>query len=223
MNTARPGEGNPFWLADSVDVQPGAPIMTSAQNKSRARDRSKFISEHWCAWDDLPRSCGSTAYIFPASRRLAPSRRRAVQVTICGSTFDKGGCCRAECPRFTRLDGARFQRTCVLAQRPDADKPDDTQEEVRSLKETPAITRGRRRIQLTGRQCRRLAIKGKALTPDERGSCCELVRDVVEVVPGSPHSSACAPALMAAASRCRRIGLAAVGHIVAMAASLRSS
>ncbi len=54
-------------------------------------------------------------------------------------------------------------------------KLDYTQEEVRILKEILATTTGRRRIRFTDRQRRRLAIKGKALTPEERRCCCELV------------------------------------------------
>ncbi len=54
-------------------------------------------------------------------------------------------------------------------------KLDYTQEEVRVLKEILATTTGRRRIRFTDRQCRRPATKGKALAPEERRSCCELV------------------------------------------------
>jgi putative transposase len=49
-------------------------------------------------------------------------------------------------------------------------------EEVRVLREIYAETTGRKRIPFTDEQRRRLAIKGKALTPDEREGCCEIVR-----------------------------------------------
>ena len=50
------------------------------------------------------------------------------------------------------------------------------QEEVRVLKEAPAAATGRSRIAFSPEQRRRLAIKGKALTPDERRTCCQIVR-----------------------------------------------
>jgi putative transposase len=53
---------------------------------------------------------------------------------------------------------------------------DYLQEEVRVLKEALAATTGRAQITFTAEQRRRLAIKGKALTPEERESCCQLVR-----------------------------------------------
>ena len=49
-------------------------------------------------------------------------------------------------------------------------------EEVRVLREVYAATTGRKRISFTDEQRRRLAIKGKALTPEEREGCCQLVR-----------------------------------------------
>ena len=50
------------------------------------------------------------------------------------------------------------------------------QEEVRVLKETLAGLTGKKRIDFTAEQRRRLALKGKALTPEEREACCQLVR-----------------------------------------------
>ena len=50
------------------------------------------------------------------------------------------------------------------------------QEEVRVLKELLAARSGTTRIHLTPDQRRRLAIKGKALTPEERRTCCQIVR-----------------------------------------------
>ncbi|MEO8905567.1 MAG: helix-turn-helix domain-containing protein, partial [Polyangiaceae bacterium] len=50
------------------------------------------------------------------------------------------------------------------------------QEEVRVLKETLAGATGKKRSDFTAEQRRRLAIKGKALTPEEREACCQLVR-----------------------------------------------
>ncbi len=49
-------------------------------------------------------------------------------------------------------------------------------EEVRVLREVYTETTGRQRIPFTPEQRRRLAIKGKALTPEEREECCQLVR-----------------------------------------------
>jgi hypothetical protein len=50
------------------------------------------------------------------------------------------------------------------------------QEEVRVLKEALALATGKSRIVFTPEQRRRLAIKGKALTPEERTACCQVVR-----------------------------------------------
>lgn len=49
-------------------------------------------------------------------------------------------------------------------------------EEVRVLREVYAETTGRERISFTDEQRRRLAVKGKALTPEEREGCCQVVR-----------------------------------------------
>jgi putative transposase len=49
-------------------------------------------------------------------------------------------------------------------------------EEVRLLQEVYTETTGRKRIPFTDEQRRRLAIKGKALTPEEREACCQIVR-----------------------------------------------
>jgi transposase len=50
------------------------------------------------------------------------------------------------------------------------------QEEARVLREAFKETTGLKRIPFTNEQRRRLAVKGKALTPDERETCCQLVR-----------------------------------------------
>ena len=49
-------------------------------------------------------------------------------------------------------------------------------EEVRVLREVYTECTGRKRISFTDEQRRRLAIKGKALTPEEREVCCQIVR-----------------------------------------------
>src|SRR5450432_1028911 len=53
---------------------------------------------------------------------------------------------------------------------------DYAQEEVRVLREALAAATGKKRIAFTVEQRRRLAIKGKALTPDEREGSCQLVQ-----------------------------------------------
>jgi putative transposase len=53
---------------------------------------------------------------------------------------------------------------------------DYLQEEVRVLKEALAAVTGTTRIAFTREQRRRLALKGKALTPEERRECCQIVR-----------------------------------------------
>jgi hypothetical protein len=50
------------------------------------------------------------------------------------------------------------------------------QEEVRVLQEALALATGKRRIVFTPEQRRRLATKGRALTPEERRACCQVVR-----------------------------------------------
>lgn len=50
------------------------------------------------------------------------------------------------------------------------------QEEVRVLQEALATATGKSRVFFTPEQRRRLAINGKALTPDERRTCCQIVR-----------------------------------------------
>jgi hypothetical protein len=50
------------------------------------------------------------------------------------------------------------------------------QEEVRALKEALAVVTRTERIRFTTEQRRRLALKGKALTPREREACCQVVR-----------------------------------------------
>jgi hypothetical protein len=57
-----------------------------------------------------------------------------------------------------------------------ARKLDYLLEEVRVLREVFAETTGRKRIPFTDEQRKRLAIAGKALTPEERETCCQLVR-----------------------------------------------
>jgi hypothetical protein len=48
--------------------------------------------------------------------------------------------------------------------------------EVRVLKEALAAATGKTRIDLSVEQRRRLALKGKALTAEERRACCQIVR-----------------------------------------------
>jgi phage host-nuclease inhibitor protein Gam len=50
------------------------------------------------------------------------------------------------------------------------------QEEVRTLKEALAAATETERIRFTDEQRRRLAVKGKALTPRERAAACQIVR-----------------------------------------------
>ena len=50
------------------------------------------------------------------------------------------------------------------------------QEEVRVLKELLVAETGTTRMAFTTEQRRRLAIKGKALTPEERRASCQIVR-----------------------------------------------
>ena len=50
------------------------------------------------------------------------------------------------------------------------------QEEVRVLKEALAAATGKTRIRFTPEQRRRLALKGKALGPEDRKAFCEIVR-----------------------------------------------
>jgi hypothetical protein len=50
------------------------------------------------------------------------------------------------------------------------------QEEVRVLKDSLAVATGKTRIAFTPEQRRRLALKGKALTREERRACCQVVR-----------------------------------------------
>jgi putative transposase len=49
-------------------------------------------------------------------------------------------------------------------------------EEVRVLREALVTATGKTRIDFTSEQRRRLAIKGKALTAEERRACCQIVR-----------------------------------------------
>ena len=57
-----------------------------------------------------------------------------------------------------------------------ARKIDYLQEEVRVLKEALAAATGKTRIELNAEQRRRLALKGKELTAEERRACCQIVR-----------------------------------------------
>jgi transposase len=57
-----------------------------------------------------------------------------------------------------------------------ARKADYLREENRVLKETLQAATGRRGVPVTDEQRRRLATKGKALTPAEREECCQIVR-----------------------------------------------
>ena len=53
---------------------------------------------------------------------------------------------------------------------------DYLQEEVRVLKEALAAATGKTRIDFSAEQRRRLALKGKELTAEERRACCQIVR-----------------------------------------------
>jgi putative transposase len=57
-----------------------------------------------------------------------------------------------------------------------ARRVDYLQEEVRVLKEALAAATGKTRIDLSAEQRRRLALKGKELTAEERRACCQIVR-----------------------------------------------
>jgi len=64
-------------------------------------------------------------------------------------------------------------------------KLDYTQEEVRVLKEILAAITGSGRLSFTADQRRRLAVAGKALSPEERKKICQVVK------PGTPALSRC--------------------------------
>jgi len=64
---------------------------------------------------------------------------------------------------------------CALNERM-ARKARYLQEEARVFKEALATETGKTRIAFTLEQRRRLALKGKALTPEERRACCQVVR-----------------------------------------------
>ena len=55
-------------------------------------------------------------------------------------------------------------------------KLDYTQEEVRVLKEIVAAVTGNGRLSFTAEQRRQLAVAGKALSPEERKKCCQIVK-----------------------------------------------
>ncbi|HTP49056.1 MAG TPA: hypothetical protein VMK42_00035 [Anaeromyxobacteraceae bacterium] len=55
-------------------------------------------------------------------------------------------------------------------------KLDYTHEEVRVLKEILAAITGSRRISFTAEQRRRLAVAGRALSPEERKKCCQIAK-----------------------------------------------
>ena len=57
-----------------------------------------------------------------------------------------------------------------------ARKVDYLREEVLVLKEALAAATGKTRIDLRSEQRRRLALKGKELTAEERRTCCQIVR-----------------------------------------------
>lgn len=57
-----------------------------------------------------------------------------------------------------------------------ARKLDCVQEDVGALKEALLNATGKKRIAFTAEQRQRQAIKGKAVTPDEREGCCRLVQ-----------------------------------------------
>ena len=56
-----------------------------------------------------------------------------------------------------------------------ARRVDYLREEVLVLKEALATATGKTRIDLSAAQRRRLALKGKALTAEERRACCQIV------------------------------------------------
>ena len=55
-------------------------------------------------------------------------------------------------------------------------KLDYTQEEVRVLNEILGALTGNRRLSFTADQRRRMAVAGKALSPEERKKCCQIVK-----------------------------------------------
>src|ERR1035438_6851169 len=57
-----------------------------------------------------------------------------------------------------------------------ARKMEYLQEEVRGIKEVLVAATGKTRIELNAEQRRRLALKGKELTAEERRACCQIVR-----------------------------------------------
>ena len=57
-----------------------------------------------------------------------------------------------------------------------ARRVDYLREEVLVLEEALAAATGKTRIDLSAEQRRRLALKGKELTPEERRACCQTVR-----------------------------------------------
>jgi hypothetical protein len=57
-----------------------------------------------------------------------------------------------------------------------ARRVDYLREEVLVLKEALATATGKTRIDLSAEQRRRLALKGKELTAEERRGCCQVVR-----------------------------------------------
>src|SRR6202142_2865962 len=57
-----------------------------------------------------------------------------------------------------------------------ARRVDYLHEEVRALKEALAAATGKTRFDFTAEQRRRLALKGKLLTAEERRACCQIVR-----------------------------------------------
>ena len=64
---------------------------------------------------------------------------------------------------------------CALNERMQK-KLDYTQQEVQVLKDVVEALTGKKRIPLSDAQCRRLAILGKDLTPQERTEVCEIVK-----------------------------------------------
>jgi hypothetical protein len=59
-----------------------------------------------------------------------------------------------------------------------ARRADYLREEVLVLKEALAAATGTTRVKLSAEQRRRLALKGKELTAEERRACCQIVRPV---------------------------------------------
>jgi hypothetical protein len=86
--------------------------------------------------------------------------------------YRKAGCC----PMIpATLQFLITMIACAINERMQR-KLDYTQEEVRVLKEILAAITGSGRLSFTADQRRRLAVAGKALSPEERKKCCQVVK-----------------------------------------------